>query len=122
MYLDINLLKTVGTADPAAITNTKEMVTIVIDIPQELQGSDRVFSVIRVHDGVPTELKDMDNDPKTVTIQTDRFSTYALVYAEPDVVLDVPTFGDNFPIIPMLATMAMCLFGICSCVVLKKKY
>ncbi len=81
LYLDIDLTKTVGDAEAAAITETAEMVTIVIEIPQELRGADRKFSVIRVHEGEATELEDLDQDPNTVTIQTDRFSTYALVYA-----------------------------------------
>ncbi len=82
MYLDIGLTKTVGELGSAAITETDEMVTITIAIPEALRQENRVFSVIRVHNGVATQLPDIDKDPATVTIQTDCFSTYALVYGE----------------------------------------
>ncbi len=82
LYLNIDLTKTVGESEAANITETDEPVTITITIPEALQQADRSFSVIRVHDGVATQLPDLDKDPATVTIQTDRFSTYALVYRE----------------------------------------
>ncbi len=82
LYLNIDLTKAVGTAEKTAITETEQMVLIVIDIPEELQGDNRKFTVIRVHEGEAAELQDLDNSPETVTIQTDRFSTYALAYTD----------------------------------------
>lgn len=38
--------------------------------------------MIRVHDGVATILKDLDTDANTITIETDRFSTYAIAYQD----------------------------------------
>ncbi len=86
MYLDIDLSKTVGEAEAASIRETVEMITITITIPAEYLAENRSYSVIRVHDGVATELYDLDSDPNTITIQTDRFSVYALSYrdAAPD--------------------------------------
>lgn len=45
-------------------------------------NTEKRCSYRRVHDGAAEILKDLDNDEKTVTIKTDRFSTYALAYAD----------------------------------------
>ena len=47
-----------------------------------MRSDDRTFSVIRLHNGVAEILPDLDDDPNTITIETDRFSTYAIVYQE----------------------------------------
>ncbi len=90
IYLDIDLSKKVGDGEASLITETNAPVTIVIDIPEEFQSANRQFSVIRVHDGVSTELPDLDNNPRTVTIETDRFSTYALIYTDQTIENTVP--------------------------------
>lgn len=56
---------------------------MTFNIPEELRSDNRVFAVIRVHNGETAVLPDIDDDECTVTIQTDRFSTYALVYRDP---------------------------------------
>ncbi|MCD7755996.1 MAG: leucine-rich repeat domain-containing protein, partial [Firmicutes bacterium] len=81
MYLDIALTRTVGETTEA-VTSTDAVVRITITIPEELRSDSRTFYVIRVHDGEADILPDLDEDPTTVTIQTDRFSTYALAYTE----------------------------------------
>ncbi len=81
MYLDVNLFKVInGEENP--ITETNVALTITFEVPEGLRGSARAYSVIRVHDGETTVLEDKDNDPDTVTIETDKFSTYALAYSE----------------------------------------
>jgi len=79
-YLDIKLLKIIGSTE-TPITQTNSMITVSFEIPAKLLGK-KEYSVIRVHDGVTTVLKDQDNNPSTITIETDQFSTYALVYVE----------------------------------------
>lgn len=84
-YLDIDLYKLVG-ADRTDITETEKKIRIVIIVPDSLKNADssktRTFAVIRVHDDRAEFLMDFDNDADTVTIETDRFSTYALVYKD----------------------------------------
>lgn len=84
-YLDIRLFKIVGETR-SAISETKEKITIAMDVPENLKSSDsskpRTFAVIRVHDGVAEVLSDLDDDDDTITIATDRFSAYAIVYKE----------------------------------------
>ncbi len=80
-YLDVNLFKVIN-GERNAITETKATLTITFEIPAALRGSRRTYSLIRVHDGTTTVLNDTDSDPNTITIETDKFSTYALVYSE----------------------------------------
>lgn len=79
-YLDITLLKRIGDKQEM-ITNTSAPIMITFEIPESLRGKSE-YSVIRVHGGVSTVLNDLDSDPNTVTITTDKFSTYVLSYQE----------------------------------------
>lgn len=84
-YLDITLKKAVGTAE-TQLTETDKKIKLTIDIPGNLKNTDtektRTYSVIRVHNGAAAVLNDLDASADTVTIETDRFSTYAIVYKD----------------------------------------
>ena len=84
-YLDISLFKVIGDTR-STISQTARKLTIVINVPESLKSKDsakpRTYAIIRVHDGVAEVLADLDGDADTVTIATDRFSAYALVYKE----------------------------------------
>ena len=84
-YLDISLFKVIGDTR-SAISQTARKLTIVIHVPESLKRKDstkpRTYAIIRVHDGVAEVLADLDSDADTITIATDRFSAYALVYKE----------------------------------------
>ncbi|MCM1234732.1 MAG: sortase B protein-sorting domain-containing protein [Muribaculum sp.] len=84
-YLNIDLYKLVG-ENRIDITETAEKIRIVITIPDSLKNTNsnrtRTFAVIRVHDGRVELLPDLDNSAGTITIETDRFSTYAIVYKD----------------------------------------
>ena len=84
-YLDISLFKVIG-ANQDKVTETAGKVRIVITIPDALKNTNtkktRTFGVIRVHNGQAVFLNDMDSDENTITIETDRFSTYAIVYKD----------------------------------------
>lgn len=79
-YLDVTMLKKVGEIEQA-ISNTNAPIRITFEIPSTLRGKSE-YSVFRVHGGETTILRDLDSDPNTVTIETDKFSTYALTYKE----------------------------------------
>lgn len=55
-------------------------------MPDSLKTADgnqtRTFAVVRVHDGTAEILADLDDSADTVTIETDRFSTYAIIYQD----------------------------------------
>ncbi len=84
-YLDINLFKIIG-GDRTHITQTKKNIRLVIAIPDSLKKThiteEKVFAIARIHDGKVTLLEDEDDNRDTVTISTDRFSTYAIIYRE----------------------------------------
>lgn len=84
-YLDINLIKVVTDKDDneksTNIFNTNKPIRIRITIPENLKGNGN-YAVVRLHEGKTTLLEDLDDDPDTITIETDCFSTYALVYTE----------------------------------------
>lgn len=80
-YLDLNLLKIIGNSEGVRITQTNKPITVTFEIPTALRGKAE-YSVIRVHGGETDVLRDLDSAPNTVTIETDKFSTYALVYKE----------------------------------------
>lgn len=91
-YLDISLIKIIGSSSEK-ITETNGKVRIAINVPDELKSTSntemREFAVIRVHNGEAVILNDLDTDENTVTIETNLFSTYALLYR------DVPVNGNN---------------------------
>lgn len=84
-HLDIQLLKSVAGV-VSEVTQLPTPVRLTIDIPAEFLAQGRKFAVVRTHEvnGVlETEvLPDLDDDPNTVTIETDRFSLYSLVYED----------------------------------------
>ena len=84
-YLDIDLYKLIG-AERRDITETAKKIRIVITVPDSLKNTDnsktRAFTVIRVHSGSAELLEDLDSSADTITIETDRFSIYAVVYKD----------------------------------------
>ncbi len=78
-YLAIDLAKTVGGVQ-SAVTETKEAVTLGIAVEE---GASRIYRVARIYNGEAVLLPDLDGDGNdTVTIETDRFGLYAILYSE----------------------------------------
>ena len=87
MYLDIDLLKQIGSDSPVNITDTDGAVTITLKVPSSLINSNssvtRTYQLIRVHDGVATVIPCTYNATnQTISCETDQFSTYALAYVD----------------------------------------
>lgn len=80
-YLDISLYKLLG-YERWQIHKTDKELRIQFNIPDRLLrlSPQRDFSVLRIHEGVPTFLNDLDTNPDTITIDTDSFSTYVILY------------------------------------------
>lgn len=86
-YLDISLLKKIGDAAAEKVTSTNAPVKISVTIPELLENTDttktRTFEIIRVHEGVAEVIESsFDETAGTITFSTDKFSTYAIVYAD----------------------------------------
>lgn len=82
-YLDISLFKVVGD-NQSRIPETARKIRITIAVPEGLKvlGGVQEYAVIRVHNGEVCILPDLDSDADTITIETDRFSTYVIVYQD----------------------------------------
>lgn len=80
MYVDISMYIRVGSGDWNAIHATNEPVEIILDIPDELAGLTADFYIMRAHEGEYLLMEDLDEAPETITIQTEAFSTYAILY------------------------------------------
>lgn len=79
-YVDISMFMKLGKGDWNAINSTEEPIEVVIGIPEDLQEEGREFYIIRAHEGEHTLMRDMDDEPDTITINTNMFSSYAIAY------------------------------------------
>lgn len=80
MYVDISMYMRIGSGNWNAIHATNEPVEIILDIPDELAGLTADFYIMRAHEGEYLLMEDLDETPETITIQTEAFSTYAILY------------------------------------------
>ena len=80
-YVDITLTKQVGKQEPVVVSETKEDIYVCIVIPENLRGHN-YYQIIREHKNETKLLYDTDNDPNTITVPTNLFSTYAIAYSE----------------------------------------
>lgn len=76
-YLYITLIKTIDGV-PVLVEELASPMQIVMEIPEDLRDPDKKFCIVRNHNGQVDILEDMDNDPDTITVMTDRFSPYAM--------------------------------------------
>ncbi len=76
-YFDLTIMKSVDGATES-VSETEEPMEIVIAIPDDIYQAGKTYSILRVHNGELTVLPDLDDNPKTITFRTDRFSTYAI--------------------------------------------
>ncbi len=76
-YFDLTMLKTSG-GYTEKITELPSLMQVVIEIPDDIYKAGKTYSILRVHNGTLGILPDIDDDPKTITFYTDRFSSYAI--------------------------------------------
>ncbi len=76
-YFDITMMKTLN-GNTERIESLPEPMEVIIEVPDNIYKKNRKYSVLRVHNGELTVLPDLDDDPKTITFRTDRFSSYAI--------------------------------------------
>lgn len=98
-FLDISLLKSVNGGNPSAVSETKGKLQITIAIPDAMKNTEdtvtREFAVLRVHNGESSVLEDIGSDADAITIETDRFSTYAIIYKDTKKPVDGGDSGDS---------------------------
>ena len=84
MYLNVDLIKLINGQQVGKITEINSPIHVTIEIPEELRSANRAFAIVRVHNGAAEILEDVDDDPDTITIVTDKFSTYSIAYQDTD--------------------------------------
>ena len=118
LYLDISMFKQVADQDRVAITKLNAPVTIILTLPEHLMNTRgdviRSFQVVRVHDGI-TDILESVQQGNTLSFQTDRFSTYALIYH--DSIVNLPQTGDDstpelwFALLTVSSALLLLLFS-----------
>jgi len=87
IYLDISLYKKVGSSEAVKVTNPNGKVSVSIQIPAGLINTDtsktRTYKIVRIYDGVASVIEGTyDSATQMFTFETDKFSTYALIYSD----------------------------------------
>ena len=126
MYMDVKLMKRVGTADFSPVTNLSSDIAIKMTLPKELLTADdtmtRTYSVLRIHDGkVEAVATEFDAKTGALTFETDRFSTYAVVYKDVSVEIEVPSTGDTSNLVLWAVVMVLAVGATAAVVAYKKK-
>ncbi len=110
MYLDITLLKQLGSSIPGKVTQTNGNVTITFLVPQAYRNTDtnviRTYKMLRIHNG-EVDILDVAYNEKTHEgkCETDQFSTYALVYS--DAPADGGRTGDDTAVVLLVSMLTV---------------
>ena len=131
-YLDVSIVLMAGDEELGTLNKLEEEITITVAIPEELKAEGRTYKVIRNHNGEVTVLDTIVNEDGTISFKTDRFSTYALAYADkeetttnpvvkpvtPSTDTKAPQTGDNSSV---MIYVAICLVALAAILVTKKR-
>lgn len=124
-FLDIELIKKIGSTE-VEVSETTGLITITFEMPEELKNKDtsivRTYKVMRYHDG-KVDVLDAKYDAKTgkLSFETDKFSTYAVVYSDAKVsntTTSAPQTGDTTN---TFAYIGLLCFAMCSVVLVLRK-
>ena len=89
-YIDLSLYKRIGNGVATKLKSTgQNELEITVEIPANLKSdnSKRTYYIIRVHEtdaGTEVDILPTTKSGDELTFKTDRFSTYAIAYAEPN--------------------------------------
>ena len=126
-FFDVDLFKQVGTNKKQEVSEPGVAIKITIAIPSELLNQDetieREYKIVRLHTvGATSEIDvlsgEFNAETGEFTFETDRFSTYAITYADTLVEPEVPDTGDSHF---TYAYVLMMIFGLGICFLGKKK-
>ncbi len=94
-YYDVGMTKNMDEVGKKINTISKDTDTtgnleVTIEIPEADRGHEH-YSAVHVHNGQVFELEDVDDNPNTITIHVNKFSTFALMYDDwvPDCHIEV---------------------------------
>lgn len=123
MYLNINLFSKVGNNEARQVTDTNGAVKIKFTVPDKLLNKDksieRTYQIVRIHNGKRTVIDvTFNNKDNTISFESDKFSTYALVYT--DKKAGAPDTGD-VNVLTVLAALLAVSAGTVTLGLIKKK-
>lgn len=82
LLIDVSLVMTKDGVS-SVVANSSKPVSFVIGVPDSIIADGRTYSVIRVHDGAAEDIGGTyDAANKTITVSSDKYSTYAVVYKD----------------------------------------
>ena len=129
--IDISMIVPQRNANNNKVTQLSAPINIVLQRPEAQDGNTYDFMVIREHNGVLTNLSDLDSNPDTITISTDQFSVYTVIYAPKGVFPtaagsrakdSVPKTGDQLPAaVPVTVTVCLAALAMTAVALNKKK-
>ena len=104
------------------IAEPNKKITFEIEIPEEFQKSGRKFFILRKHTDSYNEtkiekLEDEDNNDKTITVSSDKFSDFTIIYT--DKTINNPETGDK--ILKYGIVLGVCVLGIAGLTIYTKK-
>ena len=123
-YFDINLSITADGENLGKITELQDKIGITVDaadivknLPKVESGKTRIYKVLRMHDGVIDVLDAELHSDGSLTIYTDRFSNYAIIYEDVD--NTNPKTDDN--VLFYISLLGLSIIGIAGTIVFTKK-
>jgi hypothetical protein len=122
MYLDFNLFKKIGIRESKEVQNTKDTITITLQVPVDLLNKDtsviRKYYIVNNYDRKITLIDTVYNESTgEISFETDKFFVGALVYE--DIIntegdsgyeTDIPKTGDIANVCPIM--MLLVSFGL----------
>lgn len=125
-YFNIDLAEITSDGSVVAYYDeSNEKIKVTLDIPEDLEkvkdGYMRTYYIIRVHDGKTELLDTTNNNDGTISFQTDKFSTYTLVYKDVPSEVESPKTVDN--ILIYVITLIVSLSAVAAIgIYLKKRF
>lgn len=119
MFLDLDLFKVVG-GNKTAVETTTAPVKVTVALPANLITTEyqRTYKVVRVHNGVADVLDaTFDASNNTITFETDKFSTYAVIYMDGEAV----NSGDVTPVAMFAGLALLSVIALAAVVLFDKK-
>ncbi len=122
MYLDLKVVASVSkngvkAGDDVTVSETGTPVKFTVALDDSLINTkntvDRTYQVVRVHNGVVDVLPaTFDADNKTITFETDKFSTYAVMYTDTPKASKTPSTADGMNValyasVAIISTLAV---------------
>lgn len=82
LLIDVSLVMTKDGVS-TVVANSSKPVSFAIGVPDSIIADGRTYSVFRVHDGAAEDIGGTyDAANKTITVSSDKYSTYAVVYKD----------------------------------------